>query len=108
MTRTHPLRVLRGHGLGFCILHLAYSEPGRRRLRFFIAPRYAACIALGWGLDTARSPRVAGLSRLPSKGGNHTAGLWATPRGATRRARTADLLVTNQLLYRLSYTSTSG
>ena len=26
------------------------------------------------------------------------------PHGADRRARTADLLVTNQLLYRLSYT----
>ena len=32
----------------------------------------------------------------------------ATPRGATRRARTADLLVTNQLLYRLSYDGISS
>ena len=30
--------------------------------------------------------------------------LHRTPRGADRRARTPDLLVTNQLLYRLSYT----
>ena len=34
---------------------------------------------------------------------NHEARLCAASRGATGRTRTADLLVTNQLLYRLSY-----
>ena len=32
----------------------------------------------------------------PSRSEFHSARLWATPRGATRRTRTADLLVTNQ------------
>ena len=54
------------------------------------------------GADTARS-------QLPVFPGCHLKeGIFGevighTPRGATRRARTADLLVTNQLLYRLSY-----
>ena len=67
------------------------------------------------GADTAcplRAPMVPHAATDPCtsrlfravKEVNNAAGLWTAPRGAGRRNRTPDLLVTNQLLCLLSYT----
>ena len=53
------------------------------------------------GADTARPRRVAVYSELPTQ---KEILIPAFAGGADRRTRTVDLLITNQLLYRLSYT----
>ena len=87
-------------------LHRHIRSRGRRRLRFFKSPRYAACIAMVPRALDYQSPRTSRLSGPP--GGRSCGGAMDTPRGATRRNRTADLLITTQLLYRLSYDGISS
>ena len=50
------------------------------------------------------APGCSSFRAVNRKGGIHAAGIGASPRGAGRRTRTPDLLITNQLLYQLSYT----
>ena len=54
------------------------------------------------------SQQIYSLPPLATREHSHIPSVRATMNGAGGRIRTPDLLITNQLLYRLSYTSTSG
>ena len=54
------------------------------------------------------SQQIYSLPPLATREHSHIPSVLATVIGAGGRIRTPDLLITNQLLYRLSYTSISG